>query len=61
MEKIIEMNPFHKTEKSGYKLVYSTEKRINDIVQELNRNRNRRRIRKRITIPNNEQETLWNN
>lgn len=56
MEKLIEMNPFHKTEKSGYKLVYSTQKRINDIVQELNRNRKRRR--KRITIPNNEQETL---
>ena len=59
MEKLIEMNPFHKTEKSGYKLVYSTEKRINDIVQELNRNRKRRR--KRITIPNNKQERLWNN
>ena len=61
MKNIIEMNPFHKTEKSGYKLVYSTQKRINDIVQELNRNRNRRRIRKRITIPNNKQERLWNN
>ena len=51
MEKLIEMNPFHKTEKSGYKLVYSTEKRINNIVQELNRNRNRRRIRKKDNNP----------
>ena len=57
MEKLIpKANPFHKTEKSGYKLVYSTQKRINDIVQELNRNRNRRRIRKKDNNPNNKRK-----